>query len=407
MRDLMELIGPYIVNSTQKSESDFRSNLERIVLVSDMVDDELTNLFSRCQSVLGNRIKMLTPAPLTTIGYSEVNSLPMEASAKKLLCHPVDEEYITYHLANSTRLLCMLETNVGLQGVGGLSEISKLQQISGGNNGIASNCTEEYLSELEKECNNLASELADLEYLEIMQNKAIKEKKYMDELEKILIRQNSWLKLLTCIITLECDSCKQASESLVSLFQSIQTLKDHTEQLESSLDMSSSKDGSMDPENDSKLFADAVVQLLQCSSASLLVFASFPLRSELSEKLTVEENRSENILDVLQTVKCDLASSQTSIKAKSQKLNIYIQEVKKELLEMEETFNLSSTCSSTTTPPPASHEERINPERFRFSWNGLCASDLIDRYVNMSQTVNNLADQLDSLELKVDLSYGR
>ncbi|VDQ12422.1 unnamed protein product [Trichobilharzia regenti] len=87
-------------------------------------------------------------------------------------------------------------------------------------------------------------------------------------------------------------------------------------------------------------------------------------------------------------------------------LHTYICFSKKELLETEETFNLSSTCSPPT-PPPASHEERINPERFRFSWNGLCASDLIDRYVNMSQTVNNLADHLDSLELKVDLSYGR
>nr|CAH8832801.1 unnamed protein product [Trichobilharzia regenti] len=263
LRDLIELFGRYIVNSTQKSKGDFRRNLERIVLVSDMVDDELTNLFSRCQSVLGNRIRMLTPAPLTTTGYSEVNSLLMEASAKKRLRQPVDEEYITYHLANSTRLLCMLETNIGLQGVGGLSEMSKLQEISGGNNEMASNSTEEFLSKLEKECNNLASELADLEYLEIKQNKAIKEKMYMDELEKILIRQNFWLEILSCIITLEYDACKQASESLVSLFQSIQTLNDHTEQLESLLDMSSSKDGSMDPENDSKLFADAVVQLLQ------------------------------------------------------------------------------------------------------------------------------------------------
>ncbi|VDO68234.1 unnamed protein product [Schistosoma margrebowiei] len=180
---------------------------------------------------------------------------------------------------------------------------------------------------------------------------------------------------MTNIVDLEHDSCKQALKELISISQSLHTLKDYSVQLlEKSASLYQSDDVIECDEsvrNDvSKHFEDAVIHLLLTS----------PLPSELSEKLKTTENRSETILDILRSLKSS----------------------RKQLLGLKETFDLPDSLISCDTP---SHLEQLNPDRIRFAWRGLCSTELTDLFVNTCKDINGLVEQLDRLELEADITF--
>ncbi|CAH8490401.1 unnamed protein product [Schistosoma rodhaini] len=405
LRGFTKYIERHIDNSpTDLSNGDRMSNM---VLVSEIIMEDLFDLLSKYHHASGNILNMCTQMH-QPIDSSDISSLCnydfTKGSVEGFLDQPLDEKYFIEHLFSCTRLRCMLETSFGLQEAGLLSQISYLKGVSTTREEISSDITEEYLRELEVECTKLASELATLNQLEVIQvqsrNKLVEKQnqlKHMNDVEEILRQENSWLRFLTSIIDLEHNSCKQALEELISISQSLHTLKDYSVQL---LEKSSSlyqSDGPIECDesvrNDvSKHFEDAVIHLLLTS----------PLPSELSEKLKTTENRSEIILDILRSLKSRLVSSQDSIKIESEKLDKYIQQIRKQLLGLKKTFDLPDSLVSCDAP---SHLEQLNPEHIRFSWRGLCSTELTDLFVDTCNDINGLVEQLDRLELEADITF--
>ncbi|CAH8488876.1 unnamed protein product [Schistosoma bovis] len=405
LRDFTKYIERHIDNSPSDfSTSDRMSNM---VLVSEIIIEDLFDLLSKYHHASENILKTCTQAQ-QPIDSSDISSLCnydlTKDSVGKCLDQPLDEKYSIEHLYSRTRLLYMLETSFGLQEAGLISQISYLKGICTTRGEISPDITEEYLRELEVECTKLASELATLNQLEVIQvqsrNKLVEKQnqlKHMNDVEGILRQENSWLRFLTNIVDLEHDSCKQALKELISISQSLHTLKDYSVQLlEKSASLYQSDDLIECDEsvrNDvSKHFEDAVIHLLLTS----------PLPPELSEKLKTTENRSETILDILRSLKARLVSSQDSIKIESEKLDKYIQQIRKQLLGLKETFDLPDSLISCDTP---SHLEQLNPDRIRFSWRGLCSTELTDLFVNTCKDINGLVEQLDRLELEADITF--
>ncbi|CAH8480399.1 unnamed protein product [Schistosoma mattheei] len=380
--------------------------MSNMVLVSEIIIEDLLDLLSKYHHASESILKTCTQAH-QTIDSSDISSLCnydlTKDSVGKCLDQPLDEKYFIEHLYSRTRLLYMLETSFELQETGLISQISYLKGICTTRGEISPDITEEYLRELEVECTKLASELATLNQLEVIQvqsrNKLVEKQnqlKHMNDVEGILRQENSWLRFLTNIVDLEHDSCKQALKELISISQSLHTLKDYSVQLlEKSASLYQSDDLIECDEsvrNDvSKHFEDAVIHLLLTS----------PLPSELSEKLKTTENRSETILDILRSLKSRLVSSQDSIKIESEQLDKYIQQIRKQLLGLKETFDLPDSLISCDTP----HLEQLNPDRIRFSWRGLCSTELTDLFVNTCKDINGLVEQLDRLELEADITF--
>lgn len=81
-------------------------------------------------------------------------------------------------------------------------------------------------------------------------------------------------------------------------------------------------------------------------------------------------------------------------------LHVYFS--RKQLLGLKETFDLPDSLISCDTP---SHLEQLNPDRIRFSWRGLCSTELTDLFVNTCKDINGLVEQLDRLELEADITF--
>ncbi|CAH8465433.1 unnamed protein product [Schistosoma turkestanicum] len=407
LRDFMKYIEQHIDNNTPDSAT---SNIiSTLVLVSDILGDDLLGILSKFHQASGNILTTCTYSREPIVDSPDISSLCKydlltKGSVEKCLHRPFDNKYFLEHLHSFTRLLHMLETSYGLQEAGLTSQISYLRGKYTTSEELSSDITEEYSRELEIESNKLASELATLNQLETIQiqsrNKLIEKQnqlKHMDDVERILLQENSWLKLLTNIIDLEYNSCKQASEGLISISQSLYNLKDYSIQLLKSL-------SSINQSNDfteydesiknkvSKYFEDAVIHLLLTS----------PLPSELSDKLKTNENRSEMILDVLHSLQSKLKSSEDSLKIESEQLDICIQQIRKQLLDVKQTFDLPDSLISCDAP---SHCEQLNPERIRFTWRGLCSTELIDLFANTCKDINDLVEQLNRLELEADITF--
>ncbi|CAI2725516.1 unnamed protein product [Schistosoma spindalis] len=381
--------------------------MSNMVLVSEIIIEDLFDLLSKYHHASEDILKTCTQTN-QPIDSSDIGSLCnydlTKDSVEKCSDQQLNEKYFIEHLCSCTRLLYMLETSFGLQEAGLLSQISYLKGICTTTGETSSDITEEHLRELEVECTKLASELATLNQLEVIQvqsrNKLVEKQnqlKHMDDVERILRQENSWLRFLTNIVDLEYDSCKQALKELISISQSLLTLKDYSVQLlEKSASLYQSDDLIECDEsvrNDvSKHFEDAVVHLLLTS----------PLPSELTEKLKTTENRSEIILDILRSLKSKLVSSQDSIKIESEQLKNCLQQVRKQLLGLKETFDLPDSLVSCDTP---SHIEQLNPDRIRFAWRGLCSTELTDLFVDTCKDINGLGEQLDRLELEADITF--
>ncbi|KAH9596683.1 hypothetical protein MS3_00002280 [Schistosoma haematobium] len=92
----------------------------------------------------------------------------------------------------------MLETSFGLQEAGLISQISYLKGICTTRGEISPDITEEYLRELEVECTKLASELATLNQLEVIQvqsrNKLVEKQnqlKHMNDKAVMILRKET------------------------------------------------------------------------------------------------------------------------------------------------------------------------------------------------------------------------
>ncbi|KAH8850223.1 hypothetical protein KSF78_0000446 [Schistosoma japonicum] len=374
-----------------------------------MLDENLFRLLSEFHHTSWKILTALTQPYQPVENSSNASSLskcnfPAEGSVEKYLNQPLDEEYFMRHLFSSTKLFCMLETNVGALEAGLMSQISYLEGTYTANESIPPNSNKECLKQLEVECTKLASELATLNQSKVMQLKSRNELiekqnqlKHMNDIEKILRQENSWLRFLTNLVDLEHNSCKQASEELISISQSLLTLQDYFVQLlKSSSSLCRSDDCDESVRNKiSKYFEDAVIHLLQTS----------PLPSEHSEKLKTNENRSEVILDVLRSLKSKLESTKDAIKSESEKLNTCIQQTQQQLLDLKQTFDLQNALVSRESPSP--HHDQLNPERIRFAWRGLCSQELTELFTNACQNINDLIAQMDLLELEADVTFPR
>ncbi|CAH8482717.1 unnamed protein product [Schistosoma guineensis] len=356
LRDFTKYIERHIDNSPSDfSTSDRMSNM---VLVSEIIIEDLFDLLSNYHHASENILKTCTQAH-QPIDSSDISSLCnydlTKDSVGKCLDQPLDEKYSIEHLYSRTRLLYMLETSFGLQEAGLISQISYVKGICTTRGEISPDINEEYLRELEVECTKLASELATLNQLEVIQ---------VQSRNKLVEKQNQ-LKHMNDL--LEKSASLYQSDDLIECDESVR--------------------------NDvSKHFEDAVIHLLLTS----------PLPPELSEKLKTTENRSETILDILRSLKSRLVSSQDSIKIESEQLDKYIQQIRKQLLGLKETFDLPDSLISCDTP---SHLEQLNPDRIRFSWRGLCSTELTDLFVNTCKDINGLVEQLDRLELEADITF--
>ncbi|KAK4473553.1 hypothetical protein MN116_002911 [Schistosoma mekongi] len=405
LQDLIKFLDQHNVNVSPGS----CESVLNLTLIADMLDENLFRLLSEFHHTSGKILTVLTQ-PSQPVENSPNASSPSkydflaEGSVEKYFHQPLDEEYFSQHLFSRTRLLCMLETNVGALEAGLLSQISYLEGTYTANESIPPNSIKECLKHLEVECTNLASELATLNQSKVMQlkskNELIKKQnqlKHMNDIEKILRQENSWLRFMTNLVDLEHNSCNQASDELISISQSLLTLQDYRVQLlKSSSSLCRSDDCDESIRNKiSKYFEDAVIHLLQTS----------PLPPEHSEKLKTNENRSEVILDILRSLKSKLVLTKDAIKSESDKLNTCIQQTQQHLLDLKQTFDLPNALTLHESPSP--HHEQLNPERIRFAWRGLCSQELTDLFTNVCQDINDLIAQMDSLELEADVTFPR
>ncbi|CAH8469060.1 unnamed protein product [Heterobilharzia americana] len=377
LKDIIRSTERYTKGCFKNLKTRSSSSSEEPVLVADLISDRVFSLLTGFHSLSGN----FTSSLLQLTDSSE-DGLPLvKGDDRKCLSHSFDEEYIKSHLVNSTRLVCMLKTSFELQEVAILSQISYVKGICTGNEKMSSNFTEEYLTELEKQCTELSSELAALELCEVMQTKLTgmgtndeNHLKHINELQKIIVQENCWLHFLTDVITLEHNSCKQVSQVFFTISQTFRECVYSSDELVKC--------------DVSKYFEDAIIHLLLSSQ----------LPPELFERLETNENRSEQIIDVLCCLQRSLSSYQNSTNVVSQKVNSGIQNIHRQLVHFKETFDFPN---ASLTKPPAKHAERLNPECIHDNWSGICAPELKAEFVNTCQELNDLEDQIHLLEIEV------
>ncbi|CAL8070416.1 unnamed protein product [Calicophoron daubneyi] len=146
---------------------------------------------------------------------------------------------------------------------------------------------------------------------------------------------------------------------------------------------------------------DIAVEQFERTLARVLEKA--PLPSDIKKLIGPDPVREQTVLHVLDRLKSRKERDELAIQNDSRKILSYVKRCQEYLKSLKEDFTIPQ--SDISHPSVPEHSDKVNPDRIRMTFAGLCAPDITERFAAAATELEQLAEEIQKLHREADIAF--
>ncbi|CAL8070414.1 unnamed protein product [Calicophoron daubneyi] len=261
------------------------------------------------------------------------------------------------------------------------------------------------LKELEQQCDELAAQLAFYDGMDVREARVssilASQRDYLERLDKVIqcsAEENTWLRFLTDLIRIQSNECADAVSLLQSAESSIRKLQLDNQTLLDDVSVAFAPKSEQEMDDFAR---DIAVEQFERTLARVLEKA--PLPSDIKKLIGPDPVREQTVLHVLDRLKSRKERDELAIQNDSRKILSYVKRCQEYLKSLKEDFTIPQ--SDISHPSVPEHSDKVNPDRIRMTFAGLCAPDITERFAAAATELEQLAEEIQKLHREADIAF--